>query len=206
LRSFNKKIVINSLEEKTTGRINHHVYVETVRDYFETQLLVDPYKKLTVKDWLTIPQQRLLEVTAGKVFYDGIGDLTKIRAKFGYYPKDVWLYILAAQWLKITNEDTFVGRSAGVGDELGSKFMASKMIKYLMELSFMMERKYIPYGKWFGSAFNELEISRQLYPILSEIYKAVDYKEREKWLCKAYMIVAQKHNQHNHKGFALINP
>ncbi|MDE1868844.1 MAG: DUF4037 domain-containing protein [Candidatus Micrarchaeota archaeon] len=190
-----KKIVINSIEAKASGMVNHHVHVETVKDYFETHLLLNPHKEPSFRDWLAIPQQKLLEITSGKVFHDGIGDLTKVRAKFNYYPRDIWLYMLATQWLKITQEGTFVGRAAGAGDELGSAFAASKMVKYLMELSFLMERKYMPYGKWFGRAFKDLEISAKLSPILSRVYEAKDYKTRERSLSKAYGIVAKKHNQ-----------
>ena len=40
---------------------------------------------------LTFSEQRLLTVTAGPVFYDAMG-LNDARARFNYYPHDVWLY------------------------------------------------------------------------------------------------------------------
>ena len=61
-------------------------------------------------DWLIWPQQHLLGVTAGQVYCDDLGDLTEIRHKLNYYPHDVWLYLLAAQWSRIGQEEAFHGR------------------------------------------------------------------------------------------------
>ena len=39
-----------------------------------------------------------VELTAGAVFHDGLGDLTRLRAAFARYPRDIVLYKLAAEW------------------------------------------------------------------------------------------------------------
>jgi Domain of unknown function (DUF4037) len=52
-------------------------------------------------DWLTIPSQKLLEMTAGALFHDGVGTLTQLRARLGWYPHDVWLYLLACGWQRL---------------------------------------------------------------------------------------------------------
>jgi len=33
---------------------------------------------VSIADWLATPQQKLLAVTSGKVFYDGLGTLTQV--------------------------------------------------------------------------------------------------------------------------------
>jgi len=38
-----------------------------------------------------------------------------VRRKFSYYPDDVWLYLLACQWKKISDEEVFVGAPAMSG-------------------------------------------------------------------------------------------
>lgn len=80
--------------------VNHMVQIFTLKSFFEARLKFDPSKKIEVADWLTFPQQRLLEVVSGKVYHDGLRELRKIRAKLEFYPRDVWLYLLAAQWTK----------------------------------------------------------------------------------------------------------
>src|SRR6266516_540251 len=80
----------------------------------------DPRGGVTVRDWLAAPWQRLGEVTAGAVFHDGTGGLTRARVALSWYPDDVWRYVLSCQWSRIAEEEAFGGRCAEAGDELGS--------------------------------------------------------------------------------------
>ena len=48
-----------------------------------------PSGELGMADWFRIPEYSLLEVTNGKIFYDGWGRLTKIRENLHYLPEDV---------------------------------------------------------------------------------------------------------------------
>src|SRR5688572_3150709 len=50
--------------------LNHMVQIFTLQSFFEPRLKFDPSKKIEVTDWLTCPQQRLLEVVSGKVYHD----------------------------------------------------------------------------------------------------------------------------------------
>jgi hypothetical protein len=75
---------------------------------------------VAVTDWLVTPTQRLAEFTGGRVFHDGPGDLSRARARLTWYPRDVWLCVLACQWERIAQEEAFPGRCAEAGDELGS--------------------------------------------------------------------------------------
>jgi len=180
---------------KITRRpVNHMVQIFTLKSFFETRLKFDPSKKIEVTDWLTFPQQRLLELVSGKVYYDGLGQLRKIRTKLEFYPRDVWLYLLAAQWTKISQEEAFVGRTGDVGDELGSQVVAAHLVREIMKLAFLMERHYTPYSKWLGTAFGKLEISNKLTPVLRNVLLAKTWKTRERKLGQAYSIVARRHN------------
>ena len=132
--------------------------------------------------------------TSGQVFHDGLSELENIRRKFHYYPKDVWLYQLAAQWIKIFEEREFVGRCGDVGDELGSMVIAARQVKNLMRLCFLMERNYAPYSKWFGTAFSQLECAPELSPIFREVLLSLTWKERERHLSRAYEVIARLHN------------
>jgi len=158
------------------------------------RLKFDPSQDITPTDWLTFPQQRVLELVSGKVFHDGLGELGRLREKFNFYPQDIWYYLLASQWTKISQEEAFVGRCGDVGDELGSQVVASRIVRELMRLCFLMERKYAPYSKWFGTAFSRLTIAEKLAPILRKVLLSESWKEREQNLSQAYEMVAEKHN------------
>ena len=72
-------------------------------------------------DRLVVPQQKLLELTAGRVYHDGLGELGKARAKLAYYPRDAWLYLLAAQWRRVgaTEEESRVMGTPGEPQDQG---------------------------------------------------------------------------------------
>jgi hypothetical protein len=186
---------VRSLEKIDAGPVHHLVSVHTIRAYFEQALGVDPYQDVQTLAWLAIPEQKLLEVTAGNVFYDGLNELALVRKKFSYYPRDIWLYLLATQWGRIGQEEAFTGRCGDVGDELGSQLVAARLVRELMRLCFLMEKRYAPYTKWFGSAFARLNAALGLTPLLREVLLARDWREREAYLSQAYERAAHLHNQ-----------
>ncbi len=178
----------------TKGKIDHKVEVTTIRRFFDRHLKIDPFGEITATDWLTFSEQTLLEITAGKVFHDGLNELCSLRTKFSYYPEDLWRYLLAAQWRRIEQEEPFVGRCGDVGDELGSKIIAARLVRDLMRLCFLMEKVYAPYPKWFGTAFAKLRCAKVLGPLLESVLGTSTWKEREQHLSQAYEVVAQMHN------------
>jgi hypothetical protein len=182
----------NRLKNRT-GRIDHFILFLTIDAFLKEHLGNDDYDNLKATAWLTVPQQKLLEVTSGRIYRDDL-QISAVIDRFRYYPRDVWLYKMAAQWLKISEVEAFVGRTDEVGDELGSTLISARIVEELVQLSFLMERRYAPYSKWLGTAFSELEISSKLTPILMGILKSGSVAEREQYLSKAYQIVAKKHN------------
>jgi hypothetical protein len=187
-------IGVRLMSESDSGPVNHMVEFHTVRAFVKDYLGVDPYDPVRAVDWLTFPEEKLLRVTGGKVFHDEPGELSMVRGKFSYYPDDVWFYMLASQWQKVSQEEAFVGRCGDVGDELGSRVIAARIVHQLMRLCFLMERAYAPYSKWFGTAFSRLQCAPVLAPVLSGVLSAETWRERERHLSEAYRIVAEKHN------------
>jgi hypothetical protein len=176
------------------GAVKHHVDIHSVQGFFTCELGVNPDARLSAMDWLLMPQQRLLGVTSGEVFHDGLHALVPLREKLDFYPHDVWLYLLAAQWTRISQEEAFVGRCGDLGDDLGSQVVAARLARDLMRLCFLMERRYAPYSKWLGAAFARLECAPRLEPVLQGVFSASDWREREQWLAASYEIVAAMHN------------
>jgi len=184
---------VRLLKRSKSAEVNHFIVFSTVRSFFKEYIGIDPYQKLERLSWLSLPQQKLLTLIKGKIFHDDLG-LNKTIRMFEYYPRDVWLFLLASQWEKISQYEAFVARAAVVGDDLGSRILATRIVRYLMELCFLMEKKYASYSKWFGTAFAELRIAGELSPILTKILSSPSIKDSEKLLGNAYSIVAKKHN------------
>lgn len=87
-----------------------------------------------------------------------------------------------------------MARCADVGDTLGSRLVAARMIDELMKLCFLMEREYWPYSKWFGSAFARLKAAAALVPVFHAVLDCQEWRERERHLSVAYIHVAEMQN------------
>lgn len=183
-----------NFEYHEDGLMQHRVLILTVRGFAQSLLTFDPTGDICAADWLSIPEYRLGLFTAGRVFHDGLEELEPLRAKLRYYPHDVWLYMLAAQWQRISQEEPFMGRCGQVDDELGSRLVAARLVRDLMRLCFLMERKYTPYIKWLGTAFARLDCAETLLPVFLRVFESRSWQEREKHLTTAYEFVAGMHN------------
>ena len=179
---------------RTSGPIIHKIPIYPLRGLLTHWLGADPFIELTAVDWLLMPQQKLLEVTAGRVFHDGLGELGPVRKKLAWYPPDIWRYLLAAQWQRISQQEAFVGRAGEVGDELGSSLVAGMLVRDMMGLGFLMERRYAPYSKWFGTAFAELACAPRLLPLLQAVRQATTWHERDAAITPVYETIASLHN------------
>ncbi len=180
-------------EPEPGGPLNLRVPCQTFRGFIAGYLNFDIEQPLEPADWLTFSEQPLLTLTTGPVFYDAVG-LNDARAPFNYYPQDVWLYLLAAGWSRVAQEDHLMGRAGFAGDELGSALIGARLVRDVMRLCFLMERTYAPYPKWFGSAFRRLAVAPSLTPLLTGAVQATTWQEREGYLVPAYEILAARHN------------
>ncbi|MFC1736387.1 DUF4037 domain-containing protein [Candidatus Hydrogenedentota bacterium] len=181
---------LSNVEE---GPINHRVEMFTVGGFFDEYMGIDVGKPLGAADWLTLPWQKLRSICAGRIFRDDL-DLAAICENLSWYPDDVWLYLLASCWSRIGEEEHLMGRAGLVGSEIGSSIIASRLVRDIMRLAFLMERIYPPYPKWFGKAFAELECAATLQPILGDVLNAPSWKERDAALTPAYRHIAEMHN------------
>jgi hypothetical protein len=179
----------------------HQVWLRTIGEFMDAVLGFDPRVGVGARDWLRAPTQRLRELTAGEVFEDGPGDLTRVRDQLSWYPDDVWRYVLACQWKRLAQEEAFVGRSGQVGDELGSAVVAARLGRDLMRLAFLIEREYAPYSKWLGTAFARLRCGPALGPSLEGALAAREWRERERHLATAFETIAARFND-----LALVEP
>jgi hypothetical protein len=146
-------------------------------------------------DWLVTPTQTLAMLTGGAVFHDPDGELERRRAALRWYPDDVWRYALAAGWLRVAQQEAFVGRAGAVGDDLGSRLIAAQLVRELMRLAYLVERRWAPYPKWFGSGFAGLRLAARAGPALAATLAAQDWRDREDALVTAGAEIAAATNE-----------
>jgi len=191
--------VVFPVTSEPGGPARHRVEVARLGAWLTGRLGFDPRREITLLDWLATPAQRLAEVTAGEVFHDGPGELTRARDRLAWYPHDVWLYLLACQWQRVGQEEAFPGRCAEAGDELGSAVVTARLARDLMRLCLLMHRRYPPYSKWLGTAVlrtaGTAGLAASLSSSLSAAVSSVNWSTRERHLRDAYETVAALHNR-----------
>jgi hypothetical protein len=174
--------------------VTHHVRVSTPSRWFAAHLGFDPRRPISTADWLTTPQQLLLELTSAAVYHDGLGVLGEAQSAVAYFPDDLRTWMLACQWRRLSQEEPFVGRTAEVDDELGSRLLAAQLVRVLMQLHFLYARVYWPYSKWFGTAYARLPQSDALLPCFHAATEATTFAGREDALVAAAETLAAMHN------------
>ena len=189
---------VQHLETIESGPVNHRISVQSLHGFGVDYLGVDnlgvkAVDTFSAADWLSLPSQKLRALTGGALYHDGLG-VEALRQRLSWYPHDLWLYLLASGWARIGQEEHLAGRCGMVGDELGAAIIASRLVRDIMRLSFLMERVYAPYPKWFGTAFAQLDCAQAMMPQLLNVQSVTTWKERERNLALLYAMIARTHN------------
>lgn len=179
---------------KAEGEVQHVIQPTTLAQFIQEQMGWDISQPLDLADWLTLSSQVLREMTSGEVFHDGIGDLTRVRQQLAWYPREVWMYMLACGWNNIENEEPLMPRAGFVGDELGSAVIGGRLVNQIMRQCFLMEKRYAPYSKWFGSDFKRLQCAGEMIPLLEDVLRAPTWQQRQQAFGQACLLLAHMHN------------
>jgi len=180
------------MELSTTKEVNHLIEVYDLDDYL-TEIFHKDVAELSNLDWLCITEQKLVELTSGCVFYDGLNRLNQVRSALRYYPRDVKLIKLAAYWDCVSNEEAFVGRAVEFDDLLGEKVIAARIVNTMLKSCVVVKETYIPYSKWFTRKFEELilpEIKAMAVSTLTEN----DPQKIEECLANLYLEILRMQN------------
>jgi len=177
-----------------TGQVDDHVEVDTVDGWLGRRLPTIPTGLPDAADWLTTPQQHLLQLTRGRVFGDELGGLTRLRERYAWYPRDVWRWIVAAQWRLIGTTEPLLGRVVETGDERGARLLTGRLCRLIMEMVHLQERAYWPYDKWFGHSFAGLASARTLGPLLGAALDETPSLRADAPIHRALLELAERHN------------
>ncbi|MHA2217080.1 MAG: DUF4037 domain-containing protein [Candidatus Hodarchaeales archaeon] len=85
-------------------------------------------------------------------------------------------------------------RTGSIGDDLGSRIEATRLVRHIIRLLFIINKRFIPYPKWLTSIFTELDGAQELSPLLTKILNSDKWREREDLLCQSYLFLLKKQN------------
>lgn len=137
-------------------------------DFFREKL-GSPDGILTVSQWLTTPEHALAEVTNGKLFFDGRGEVTRIRESLSRYPEDIRKKKLAGHLLMMAQAGQYnYTRCLKHGETGAAQLAAGEFVKSTMAVVFLLNNVYQPYYKWSFRAMRAL-------PKLSLLAETMEY-------------------------------
>ncbi len=124
---------------------------------------------LTVQQWLTVPEHALAEATNGRLFFDGYGEVTRIREGLARYPEDVRRKKLAGHLLLTAQAGQYNYRRCLAHGETGAAQLAvHEFVQHMMAAAFLLNNVYEPYYKWSFRAMRAL-------PKLSLLAETAEY-------------------------------
>lgn len=126
--------------------------------------------RLTLQDWLTLPEQSLLEATNGELFLDESGAFTQIRQDLSYFPEDIRRKRLAGHLLLMGQAGQYnYPRCLARQDTGAAQLAAIEFARSAMHTAFLLEGQYMPYYKWQFTALRafEPELADRLETLIS---------------------------------------
>lgn len=154
-------------ESPHTGK---RVGVLCIPDFF-TRYVGRPDARLSLFEWLHLPENSLATVTNGEVFADPLGEFSAIRSAFAaYYPDDVRLKKLAARAaLMAQSGQVNYARCMSRGEKVGACMALGEFIKHAASMVFLLNRRYAPFYKWTHRAMRDLPLVPEAAGLLMQI-------------------------------------
>lgn len=121
----------------------------------------------TNQAWLKLDEQRLLEVTAGPIFFDPQGRLHAITAQLAFYPDAVRYFLLRQGFVRLS-EVGAIARTIRRGDHIATALYRAWFVYFAVKLLHLQQRRYCPYRKWMGRSLAQLGEEGQILKVKLE--------------------------------------
>jgi hypothetical protein len=151
---------------------------------FYQRFLGSPSAPETLSQWLYIPSASLAAASNGEVFYDPLGDFSKIRQEIkNGMPEDVRLKKIASCALHMAQTGQYnYSRCMAHGESGAARLALSEFVRNGIEIVFLLNRVHMPYYKWAFRAMKELEILSKSASLLESLIDTSN--DRSKDICE----------------------
>ena len=131
--------------------------VMRIDEYFE-QKIGAADGVLSLGQWFSVPEQALAECTNGAIFYDGSGQLSRMREALRTFPTPVRLKKLAGNLLLMAQAGQYnYMRCIAHGEQAAAQMAVFEFVKAAMHTVFLLNEQYEPYYKWSFRALRALD-------------------------------------------------
>ncbi|MBQ2599312.1 MAG: DUF4037 domain-containing protein [Bacteroidales bacterium] len=115
--------------------------------------------KLSLGQWLSLPEHYLLEVTGGALFRTGDGVFEGIRQALSVQPEDVRLKKLAGNLLLAAQAGQYnYPRCLRHGETGAAQLAVGEFSRRTIAVIFLLNRRYLPFYKWQFRAMRDLPL------------------------------------------------
>jgi len=125
----------------------------------------------TIEDWLYIPSHYLAEATNGEIFYDPLGEFSKIRSEIkNGMPEDVRLKKIASCAFYLAQYGQYnYSRCISHGERGAAALALSEFVKKGIEVIYLLNKAHMPYYKWAFRGARGLEYLSDSAQMLEEL-------------------------------------
>jgi hypothetical protein len=155
--------------------------LDSLEGYLKQTIGID-YPPKTYEEWLSIPEEDIIHVINGEIWYDEAGCFSAIRKAFHeYYPEPVRLRRIAHWCRFFSGMGTYaVHRAILRNNEYYASVAFGKAIRWGIQLAFMLDKEYYPYDKWIMSFLPRLpRLGGVILPLANEANKLSTSWERK---------------------------
>ena len=126
-----------------------------------------PDGKMTAQQWLAIPSSALAEAVNGEIFFDGYGEVTRIRERLAFYPEDIRRKKLAGRLLLMAQAGQYnFSRCLAHGETGAAQLAVHEFAVNAIDAVFLLNKRYAPFDKWAFRAMKELPELGYTAPLL----------------------------------------
>ena len=118
---------------------------------------------LTVPQWLSVPEQNLLEVTRGEIWLDDSGFVTAVRRNLSRFPEDIRLRKLSGELLIMNQSGQYnFRRCLDHGETAASMLAVHEFVQAAVHALHLLDGTYMPYYKWAFRSLRALSPDRAI--------------------------------------------
>ncbi len=171
--------------------------------------------KLSLEQWLRLPDYALAEAVNGDVYFDNYGAFSKIRENLICMPEDIKLKRIAGNLLIMAQagQYNFV-RCIKHGEPEAAQLACVEFVNATIKTNFLLQDRYMPYYKWSFRALRDLvgtgelaeklsfllfgdnkdsAVAKQKYDLIEEIASETITKLQDRNLTDAICADLEKH-------------
>ncbi|MBQ8147872.1 MAG: DUF4125 family protein [Lachnospiraceae bacterium] len=178
----------NVLRETGTGIKESNLWTEHSKGRFGVRKISDFYLSLTgceqgpveESDWGLVAESRLAAAVNGEVFFDKLGEFSRIRKQIlGYYPGKTWLQKLAQTISLFSQYGQYnYPRMAKRNDWVAAELMRFKALEHALHSVYLINRRFCPHDKWLNQGIYGFEFCESVKSVANQLI-ATDLKNIE---------------------------